>query len=138
MIEINPALSIDESEIQLDFVRSSGPGGQNINKVTTAAQLRFDLNNAHLPEDVKTRLASIAHNRITSDGYLLIEAKRFRTQEQNRADAIARLVALIQKAGEPIKPRKHTRPTFASKQKRLEEKRRRSEIKSLRRVPPGE
>ena len=90
MIEITPSLQIDERELQIDFVRASGPGGQNVNKVATAAQLRFDVNASSLPEEVKARLLRLAGNRITTEGILLIEAKRFRTQEQNREDAVQR------------------------------------------------
>jgi ribosome-associated protein len=139
MIEISPSLSIDENEIQLDFIRSSGPGGQNVNKVATGVQLRFNISaSSTLPEEVKLRLRSIARNRITQDGVLVIEAKRFRTQEQNREDAIARLVGLIFQATQAPKPRKKTRPTLASQAERVEEKKRRGAIKRLRRYTPGE
>ncbi len=137
MIEITPSLSIDENEIQLEYVRSSGPGGQNVNKVATAAQLRFNVDASQsLPEAVKQRLHQIAHNRITQEGALVIEAKRYRTQEQNREDAIARLISLIYRATEKPKPRKKTRPTRASQERRIEEKKRRGEIKRSRRVKP--
>ena len=132
MIEITPSLQIDERELQIDFIRASGPGGQNVNKVATAAQLRFDVNASSLPEEVKARLIRLAGNRITSEGVLLIEAKRFRTQEQNREDAIHRFVELVQKALIPPKPRKRTKPTAASKAKRLKEKKARGDIKRLR------
>jgi ribosome-associated protein len=139
MIEITPSLSIDENEIQLDFIRSSGPGGQNVNKVASAVQLRFDVTaSSSLPEDVKLRLHSIAGSRITDEGILIIEAKRFRTQEQNREDAVARLVALIYQATEKPKPRKKTRPSAAANAKRLDEKRRRSQVKHMRRMPHQE
>ncbi len=137
MIEVTPSLSIDENEIQLDFIRSSGPGGQNVNKVASGVQLRFNLDTSTtLPDEVKQRLYSIARNRITEEGVLIIEAKRFRTQEQNREDAIARLVALIFQATEKPKPRKKTRPTAASQAERIEEKKRRGAIKRSRRTTP--
>jgi ribosome-associated protein len=132
MIEITPSLQIDERELQIDFVRASGPGGQNVNKVATAAQLRFDVRAAALPEEVKERLIRLAGNRITSEGVLLIEAKRFRTQEQNREDAIQRFVELIRKALVKPKARKKTKPTRASKEVRIKEKKRRGEIKKMR------
>jgi ribosome-associated protein len=132
MIEITPSLQIDERELQIDFVRASGPGGQNVNKVATAAQLRFDVNASSLPDEVKARLTHLAGNRITSDGVLLIEAKRFRTQEQNREDALQRFVDLVRKALVPPKPRKRTKPTAASKARRLKEKKVRGDVKRLR------
>jgi len=132
MIEITPDLRIDESELQIDFVRASGPGGQNVNKVATAAQLRFDIRAASLPEEVKERLICIAGNRMTDEGILLIEAKRFRTQEQNRVDAIQRLIELIRRALVKPKARKKTKPTEAAKEERLKEKKRRGEIKKMR------
>lgn len=139
MIEITPSLSVDENEIQLDFIRSSGPGGQNVNKVASGVQLRFNVDMSNtLPDEVKQRLHSIARNRITEEGVLIIEAKRYRTQEQNREDAIARLVALIFQATEKPKPRKRTRPTAASQAERIEEKKRRGAIKRSRRTTPTE
>src|SRR5512138_2057510 len=126
MIEITSSLSIDENEIQLDFIRSSGPGGQNVNKVASGVQLRYNIvTSTTLPDEVKQRLHSIARNRITQDGVLIIEAKRFRTQEQNREDAVARLVALIYQATEKPKTRRKTRPSAASQAERIEEKKRR-------------
>jgi ribosome-associated protein len=132
MIEITPSFQIDERELQIDFVRASGPGGQNVNKVATAAQLRFDVHASSLPEEVKARLIRLAGNRVTSEGVLLIEARRFRTQEQNREDAIRRFVELVRKALVKPKPRKRTKPTKASKEERLKEKKRRAEIKKMR------
>ena len=132
MIEITPSLQIDERELQIDFVRASGPGGQNVNKVATAVQLRFDVPASSLPEDVKTRLIHLAGNRVTGDGVLLIEAKRFRTQEQNRDDAVRRLVDLVQRSLIQPKSRKKTKPTEASREERLKEKKRRGEIKKMR------
>lgn len=132
MIEITPSLQLDERELQIDFIRASGPGGQNVNKVATAAQLRFDVNSSSLPEQSKTRLIQIAGNRITSEGVLLIEAKRFRTQEQNREDAIQRFIELVRKSLVKPKTRKKTKPTQASKEERLQEKKKRGEIKKLR------
>jgi ribosome-associated protein len=132
MIEITPSLQIDERELQIDFVRASGPGGQNVNKVATAAQLRFDVNASSLPEDVRRRLIRLAGNRVTTEGVLLIEARRFRTQEQNREDAIQRFVELVRKALIPPKPRKQTKPTAASKAKRIQAKKLRGNTKRLR------
>lgn len=131
MLPITPTLSISEADISVDFVASSGPGGQNVNKVATQAQLRFST--AGLPEDVRLRLAKLAAGRMTTDGALLIQARRYRTQEHNRQDALARLFALLRKAAEPPVPRKRTRPTAASRAKRLEGKRRVGEVKRMRR-----
>ena len=135
MLEITPTFSIDESELQFDFVRSSGPGGQNVNKVATAVQLRFDVGKSSLPENAKRRLLLLAGQRVTTEGKLLIEAKRFRTQEQNRADAIHRFVELLRKALIPPKPRKKTKPTAAAKEKRIKTKKRKGEIKRMRKKP---
>lgn len=135
MIEITPDLRIDERELQIDFVRASGPGGQNVNKVATAVQLRFDVRVSSLPEEVKGRLIHLAGKRMTGEGVLLIEAKRFRTQEQNREDAVQRLIELIRRSLIKPKPRKKTKPTQASKEKRLKGKKERGDIKKLRRSP---
>ena len=132
MIEITPSLQIDERELQIDFVRASGPGGQNVNKVATAAQLRFDVRGSSLPEDVKTRLTKLAGKRMTTEGVLLIEAKRFRTQEQNREDAMQRFVELVRRSLVQPKARKKTNPSAASKEARLKAKKRKGEIKKLR------
>jgi ribosome-associated protein len=133
MLEITPSLQIDERELQIDFIRASGPGGQNVNKVATAVQLRFDVRATSLPEEVKVRLIHLAGKRMTSEGVLLIEARRFRTQEQNRADAIQRFVELVRKSLVAPKARRKTKPTAAAKEQRLKAKKQRGEIKKLRR-----
>ena len=133
MIQITEQLSINEADIQVDFVQASGPGGQNVNKVASQAQLRF--NTAALPEEVRLRLHALAASRITSDGTLLIHARRYRTQEQNRQDALDRLVALLRKAALPPKPRHKTRPSLASRQRRLAHKHRHGETIRLRQRP---
>lgn len=137
MLQITPTLAIDESEIREEFVRASGPGGQNVNKVATAVQLRFEVaHSPSLPAEVRQRLARLAGRRMSSDGVLTIEARRYRTQARNRQDALDRLVTLIRKAAEPPKPRLKTTPTQASVRRRLETKRQRSKIKQLRQPPP--
>jgi ribosome-associated protein len=137
MLIVTPDLALDENELDESFVRAAGPGGQNVNKVATAVQLRFDVQHSSaLPEAVRQRLLRLAANRITTEGVLVIEAKRFRTQEQNRQDARDRLVALIQQAVQPPKPRRATQPTRAARQNRLDQKRRRAQIKRLRRPSP--
>ena len=134
MIRITPSIQIDERELKESFVRASGPGGQNVNKVSTAVQLRFDvLRSPSLSEDVKERLVRIAGKRVTSEGILVIDARRFRTQERNRLDARDRLASLIRAANRRPRPRKATHPTAASRARRLEGKRQRSEIKRMRR-----
>ncbi len=133
MIQVTPEIALDETEIAFDFVRSSGPGGQNVNKVATAAQLRFNAaNSASLPPEVRQRLLSVAGRRFNKNGTLIINAQRFRTQAANRQDAIERLVRLVRQAGEKPRPRLKTRPTHASQERRLEFKRRRSLAKRSR------
>ena len=133
MIHITRTITVDENEIKESFVRSSGPGGQNVNKVATAVQLRFDVANSRsLPEEVKMRLISLAGNQITEDGMLIINARRFRTQGRNREYAADRLVEIIRNAAQRPKIRRRTRPTKASKIRRLESKRRVAESKRLR------
>ena len=137
MIAINDDLTLDEREIGETFIRASGPGGQNVNKVASAAQLRFDARNSpSLPEPVRVRLVRLAGKRATQDGVIVITAQRFRSQERNREDAQERLVALIGRAAEPPKPRRKTRPSGAQRRERLAAKARRAVVKRQRRSPP--
>lgn len=132
-IAVTDRFAISEKDLSEDFVRASGPGGQNVNKVSTAVQLRFDLaGNDTLPEDVKARAGRLAGSRLTLAGEILIQADRFRTRDRNREDALERLVALLEKACERPKPRKATKPTLGSKKRRLETKKQRGEIKKMR------
>ena len=138
MIQITERIAIDEREIQEEFVRASGPGGQNVNKVATAVKLRFDVvKSPSLPEDTRQRLIRLAGKRMTEKGILVIDARRFRTQERNRQDAVKRLVTLIERASRIPKRRKKTGPSATSKQRRLDEKHHRGEIKKMRKAVRG-
>lgn len=138
-LKVTPDLTIDESELQETFVRASGPGGQNINKVSTAVQLRFDVEHSpSLPEPVRARLRRMAASHINAEGMLIINARRYRTQERNRQDARERLISLIRRAAISPKERKATRPSRAAHEQRLEAKRQRGLLKKLRRPPFGE
>ncbi len=132
MLRISRDLTIDENDIDISFVRASGPGGQNVNKLSTAAQLRFDTRRVTLAPDVAARLNRLAGQRMTKDGVIVMHGQRFRTQERNRADVIDRLVELLREASVRPTPRRATRPTLGSKQRRLEGKKRRSDVKSKR------
>ncbi|MBN1943812.1 MAG: aminoacyl-tRNA hydrolase [Phycisphaerae bacterium] len=138
-MHITRSILIDERELEFHFVHSSGPGGQNVNKVATACQLRFDVQNSpSLPDAVKQRLIRQAGRRMTGDGLLVIDARRYRTQMRNRRDAIERFVRLLRRAAVAPRPRRKTSPTLASQKRRLESKRRRGQAKQLRRRPGGE
>ena len=138
-LSITSTIGLDPGEIEIAFIRSSGPGGQNVNKVSTAAQLRFDLmGSPSLPEGLKTRAARLAGSRLTTEGVIVISADRYRTQALNRDDAIERLVELLKQAAVPPKPRRATRPTLASKTRRLASKAGRGDIKRLRGKPADE
>jgi len=133
MLEITPDLLIDDGELHFDYIRASGPGGQNINKSSTAVQLRFDVVRSNsLPEDVRKRMLTLAGKRVTADGILVIDARRFRTQEQNRQDATDRFAEFVRRAVEKPKVRKPTHPGATARQRRLDSKKRRAKIKRLR------
>jgi ribosome-associated protein len=133
MIPVTARLALRDEEIQESFIRASGPGGQNVNKVATAVELRFDaLASPSLPDDVKARLRPLAGSRMTADGVIIIRAERHRSQERNRAEALEKLVALLRSAAHRPKPRRPTKPTRASKERRLEHKSRRANVKRLR------
>jgi ribosome-associated protein len=139
MIVVTPRILLDERELEETFVRSSGPGGQNVNKLSTAVQLRFDVRRSpSLPDDVRARLERLAGSRLTGEGVLIILAQRHRTQERNREDARERLIELIRRAAVAPTPRRPTKPTFASKRRRLDSKVRRGRVKSLRGDPTGD
>jgi len=139
MIRVTASIALDESELIERFVRASGPGGQNVNKVSSAVELRFDVaRSPALTEPVRQRLAKLAGRRLTQDGVLVLSADRFRTQERNREDARERLFALIREAAVPPKPRRKTRPTLASKKRRVEGKVKRGGVKQMRQKPGEE
>jgi ribosome-associated protein len=138
MIVISPSVSIDDREIEERFVRSSGPGGQNVNKVATAVQLRFDVSTSSLPDAIRQRLIALAGSRMTDEGVLVIEAREHRTQAQNREAARARLIAFVQRAAQQPKKRRPTKPGKAAKEKRLATKKRRGQIKARRQKSVGD
>ncbi len=138
MLEITPTLSIEESELQFEYIRASGPGGQNVNKVSTAVQLRFNMGESSLPDLVKERLYKIAGGRINKDGVMIIHARQYRTQEQNRYDAQERLINLLKLAAERPKARYATRPSITARAARVSEKKQRGQQKRLRRYSPDD
>ena len=133
LIHLAPGVTIDDTAFEFNFIRASGPGGQNVNKVATAVQLRFDVRG--LPAPVRQRLSAIAGRRLTTDGTLIIDARRHRTQERNRADAVERLLEILRQAAETPIPRIKTKPTKASKRRRIEAKQSRGDLKRVRRKP---
>jgi ribosome-associated protein len=138
MIQVTPHIAIDEREIEESFVRASGPGGQNVNKLSTAVQLRFDVRRSpSLSDEVRTRLERLAGSRLTRDGVLVIIAQRHRTQARNRDDALERLIDLIRQAAVRPVQRRATKPTRASRERRIEGKKRRAGVKALRRAKPA-
>ncbi len=133
MIPVTTNITLSDNEIKVSFTHASGPGGQNVNKVATAVKLTFDIvNSPSLPQDVKKRLQALGGRRVTKEGALIIDARRYRTQERNRQDAVDRLVSLVRNAASKPKPRKRTRPTRASREKRIQSKRNRSVVKQMR------
>jgi ribosome-associated protein len=138
MIRVTPSISIAERELEEHFIRASGPGGQNVNKLASAVQLRFDVRRSpSLPDDVRARLERLAGKRLTREGVLVINAERHRTQERNRQDARARLIELIRRAAVAPLPRRATKPTAGARERRLESKKRRAAIKGLRQTKPA-
>jgi ribosome-associated protein len=139
VIRVTDSIAIDDGEVEVSFIRASGPGGQNVNKLATAVQLRFDIRRSpSLPAEMRTRMESLAGNRLTRAGVLVITAQRHRTQERNRQDAIDRLVDLARRAAVRPRPRRPTRPTAGSRERRLEGKRRRATIKGMRGTNPAD